>query len=384
MKKVLLLAPMSSVHERFNIANIDALRVLRTEIHLAANFNLSDNDRAYREKCENEGIHTHQIDFKRSSLFKNLKTIPELIRLIKKEEFDIVHAHTETGGILTFIVSFFASSDYLYTPHGMSFYKGSSLKSQLIYSPIEWAICKRMKRVLAMNGEEYETLKKWNKNTAAHIHGVGLDIEKIKEISVNKKEKRAEFGICEDKTLILSVGELNENKNHRVVIEALGRLQNSNVHYMICGEGEKREALKRQAEERGVPLTLTGYRYDAKEIMKAADIFVFPSYHEGLPVSVMEAMTVGLPIICSDIRGNVDLIDNGKSGILCNPDSTEDFKEALISLMEGIELREAYGRAAAEYVESFSLSAVTKELTEIYKQSIQTRTCLKRRNFGAL
>ena len=104
MKKALLLAPMGSVHRRFNKANIEALKDLSYEVHLLANF--SDGDGAesknsfFAKNCEENGIKIHSIPFSRHSLLKNIKYVKSIKKLFKEEEFDIIHAHTETGGLL--------------------------------------------------------------------------------------------------------------------------------------------------------------------------------------------------------------------------------------------------------------------------------------------
>ena len=77
---------------------------------------------------------------------------------------------------------------------------------------------------------------------------------------------------------------------------------------------------------------LLGFRSDIAEICKAADIFAFPSSREGLPVSLMEAMAAGLPVVCSNTRGNTDLIEDGKGGYLVEPDDVEGFAKALKKL----------------------------------------------------
>ena len=132
-----------------------------------------------------------------------------------------------------------------------------------------------------------------------------LDIEKLRNVSCNRASKRKELGLTENDFFILSVGALNQNKNHEVIIKAIALLKNSKIHYYIA-IGNKEEYLKKLANELNVHLI--GYREDIPELLMSADLFVFPSYREGLSVALMEAMAVGLPCVVSNIRGNVDLI----------------------------------------------------------------------------
>ena len=97
-----------------------------------------------------------------------------------------------------------------------------------------------------------------------------------------------------------------------MVIKALEGLKDDNIFYVICGKGKLNERYKQFAEKLGVAekVILAGYRDDISDIYKAADLFVFPSVREGLPVALMEAMASGIPVICSRIRGNTDLVED--------------------------------------------------------------------------
>ena len=95
--------------------------------------------------------------------------------------------------------------------------------------------------------------------------------------------------------MLLSVGELNNNKNHMTVVKAVAAMKNTQIKYVICGSGALKKQIEAQARSLGIEsqVMLAGYRNDTREIYKAAEIFVFPSLREGLPVSVMEAMASG-------------------------------------------------------------------------------------------
>lgn len=372
MSKALLLAPMSSVHERFNISNIRALKKLGCEIHLAANFEVDAHSSEYGKQIESQGIFIHHIPFERASLKKNFACIPDIQNLLKKEKFDMVHCHTETGGILTRLaMSEYKNSKYLYTPHGMSFYKGSSLKSQCIYRPIEKFICSKMDINFAMNSEEYDVLQKWNKQSACFVYGVGVDFEPILNADVDREKKCRELGIPADKKMLLSVGELNDNKNHRIIIKALSKInQSERPHLLICGVGELQKQLEDYAEELNVKnsVTFAGYRYDIPEIVNIADIFVFPSFHEGLSVALMQAMAAGLPVVCSDIRGNNDLIVQDKGGFLIKPNDEFGFYNSIINLLNNEKLRHNFGEYNKNKITDYGLDKVTEDLCQVYNR----------------
>ena len=115
-----------------------------------------------------------------------------------------------------------------------------------------------------------------------------------------------------DRIVLLSVGEVNKNKNHKVVIEALPELKD--CYYVLCGRGPLMEEHRKLAGSLGVSdrFIMTGYRTDVADFYSMADVFVFPSYREGLPVALMEAMAAGLPCVAARNRGTDDLLEGSK------------------------------------------------------------------------
>lgn len=168
--------------------------------------------------------------------------------------------------------------------------------------------------------------------------------------------------------MIISVGELNENKNNRIIISALEKLKNKNIHYILCGEGDKKGELSGMAKGAGISenIHFLGYRTDIKALYNASDCFVMPSYREGLSRSAMEAMASGLPCILSDIRGNRDLIENGSGGFLCKPDDVIGFSEAISKLFGNSSLCEKMKEYNLKKINDFDTSVVEKEIREIY------------------
>lgn len=374
--KALLLAAMGSVHRQHNKANIKALKEIGATIYLAANFGTDTprekNNTKFVAECKRDGINIIDIPFRRGGFITNIFQIPVLNKFLKREKFDIVHVHTETGGFmlrLSCLIQSKCNTKFVYTPHGMSFWKGSSLKSQLVYRPLERWICSAMDMNLGMNMEEVENLEQWNKRTAHYVHGVGLNVARMQNPVRSREQMREEFGLAESDKFIASIGELDDNKNHITVIKALATLGRKDFKYVVCGVGPNKDMLLAEAERMGLKdnVILAGYRSDIPDVLNAADIFVFPSFHEGMPVSALEAMACGLPIICSEIRGNVDIIREGDNGYLFQPSDVETLARKLEYLLDDAEKRKVMGLKNKENVKDFSLESVTEELKRIYK-----------------
>jgi len=164
---------------------------------------------------------------------------------------------------------------------------------------------------------------------------------------------------------------MTPNKNHITVLNALSLLKDkeefANIHYLICGRGIMKESLMDSAELLGIDdhVNFLGYRTDAPQLYRCSDMFAFVSHREGLSVALMEAMSCGLPIVCTRIRGNTDLIDDEVSGIFTenNPQAVAD---NILRLYRDARFREELGKNASEKVRIFDEENVLKQVKEIY------------------
>lgn len=317
------------------------------------------------------GCVVHSISFSRSPLSKsNLTAYKQLKTLVETGEYDIVHCHTPVAAMITRLACRGVrkkGTKVFYTAHGFHFYKGAPKLNWLIYYPIE-KICSYFTDVLiTINKEDYALAqKRFKAKKVEYVPGVGIDVNKFANPGVTKEQKREELGIPQDAKLLISVGELNKNKNHETVIRAIKDLD---VYYIIAGYGELQDYLQNLIDELNLSdrVKLLGYRTDIAELNAAADIFVFPSFREGLPVSLMEAMASGLPCIVTKIRGNVDLITDGEGGYLCNPSSPQEFAKAIENILNNGSLIETMQNTNIQKVKGFDVLNISKKMQEIYE-----------------
>lgn len=319
--------------------------------------------------CYHEwGCKVHQIDTSRSPLNKgNVKAIRQLNFLVEQEKYDIVHCHTPVAAMCTRLACRKARKEgtmVFYTAHGFHFYKGAPLKNWMLYYPVE-KICAHFTDVLiTINQEDYALAqKKMKAKRVEYVPGVGIDLTKFGQAAVDKSAKRKELGIPEDATLLLSVGELNENKNHETVIRAIKDVE---VYYVIAGRGGLQEHLQRVINELGMTekVKLLGFRADVAELYQAADVYVLPSVREGLNVSIMEAMASGLPVVCGRIRGNIDLIDED-GGSLFEPQNVNDCKKSLEDVLS--RERECLGKHNVKRVHAMSIKKINAQMKDLYQ-----------------
>ncbi len=327
MEKVLIATTVSGFVPQFEMNNVRILQDMGYEVHYASNFNNvsygTDNHR-----LEGTGIILHQIDFARSPFQwkENKKAYEQLKQLLQQYSFSLIHCHTPVGSVLTRL----AAKPYrtkgtkvIYTAHGFHFYKGAPLQYWLLFYPIERWLANVTDVLITMNEEDFLRAKKFckrKKTIVEHIFGVGIDIAywsgkniTKEERTLIRKQKREELYILEETKMLLSIGELIPRKNHAEVIRVLAKEKqngNHNFCYVICGQGVLKEELLYLTKQCDLSenVLFLGYREDIRELLYAADVFVFPSKQEGMPMALMEAIAAGVPAKASDIRGNRELL----------------------------------------------------------------------------
>lgn len=366
-KKVLFTATVVKTH--INVFHLPYLKWFKEkgyEVHVAAK-NDFINEQCIIPNCDKY----YDIKFARFPFSKaNINAYKELKKLIQENNYDIIHCHTPVAGVLTRLAARNSkNTTAIYTAHGFHFFKGALLVNWLIYYPVERFCAKYTDKLITINKEDYERAKRFklrNNGKVYYVPGVGINLEKIQNLKVDVKQKKKELGILENTSILLSVGELNKNKNHETVLQALSKLKDKNFIYLICGRGVLKEYLERKIQELHLEnkVKLLGYRSDVMEILKISDLFIFPSKREGLPVSVIEAMAAGLPVIASNVRGNRDLISKEN---LFEPDDADTLVKLIEKQFDDIANDK---RRKVEYgdLEQYSLQNVLKQMSKIYEE----------------
>lgn len=356
----------------FSIASLNAASNKSLDFSMAAHWNIT---RQEMDKLQDQhGVHLHHIDLVRSPLsLQNIAAYKQLVKLIRDENIDYIHCNTPVGGILGRLAGKKCKvKRVIYQAHGFHFYKGAPKLNWLLYYPVEKWLAHYTDALITINQEDYELAKKKfklrNGGKVYYVPGVGIDVAQFAPEGKAPIEKRIELGIPQDAFVLISVGELNKNKNNRVIISAMEKLGQVNIHYVLCGVGDQEESLRQQAHAAGLHnrVHFLGFRKDVKELYKMSDCFVMPSQREGLSRSIMEAMASGLPCIASRIRGNTDLLDGTDGGFLCNTMDVSAYAEKIKLLAGDAELRKRMGRNNLQTIEKFSTETVTDEIRRIY------------------
>lgn len=364
--KILYVTTISNTVNAFLIPHIKMLIDEGHQVDVAFNIEQEIKPEIYEMGCK-----IHQLPLQRSPLKKdNFRAYKILKKIIISEGYDLVHTHTPiASAIVRLVCRSLNNVRVFYTAHGFHFFKGAPIVNWFIYYPVEKWLARYTDTLITINKEDYSRAKrKFKAKRVEYVPGVGIDLKKFNTVKVDRDLKRSQLGLPKEAFVVLSVGELNKNKNHEVIIRAIAKIDNPDIHYIVCGEGPLKGYLIDLSEDLGIKnrVHLLGFRKDIAEICKVSDLFTFPSYREGLSVALMEAMANGLPVVCSDIRGNSDLIEDGKGGYLVEPSDVEGFAKYIKELIEDSRLKSELGGFNLEKIEHYSIENVLCEMEEIY------------------
>lgn len=318
-------------------------------------------------------VPVHQLHLKRSPLaVSNARGYRELKKLIDSGRYDLIWTNEPVMGVATRMAARKARKQgtrVMYMVHGFHFYKGAPLPNWLLFCPVERMMASKADCICTINREDYARARRMRTPRAAYIHGVGIDTDRLRP-GENPTDLRNELGLPKEAFLVLSVGELNANKNQQVIIRAIARMKDPAIHYVLCGKGDQRQNLEVLARELDIAdhIHFLGYRKDIADICRQSDVFALPSRREGLPFAAMEAMYCGLPLVNSGIRGLTDITEDGVSGYICDPDDTERYAGSIRKLKDAPEDRSRMGERNQKTVEAYTAARTKQEILQLIRE----------------
>lgn len=360
--KILYVATVSNTINAFLIPHIKFLIEKGHQVDIACSINQELKDELIRLN-----VKVFNIPFSRKPYnFINLKAYTSLKKVITENGYEIIHSHTPIASFICRLITRRSKSiKRIYTAHGFHFYKGAPIINWIIYYPIEKYLSKYTDVLITINKEDYERASKNMKaKKTVLINGVGIDFKKITQ-SLDIDQKKTELHILPNTFVILSVGELNKNKNHQLIIKALHKITNEDFIYLIVGEGPLKSKLKKLISKKNLQskVRLLGYRFDVNEIYKISDLFIMPSKREGLPVAVLEALSNSLKIIASNIRGNKDILEEYEQGILVDKLDIESFYNVLKSEINDLKSKKQI--IISNFLNKYELNQILSRLETI-------------------
>ena len=422
-RRALICCTLASQVKLFNADVIAILQEAGYAVEVACGFADDVLDAAQlavlRTRLQARGIACHDVRVPRDprDVGGMVRAYRRLCSLVPRG-YALVHCQSPIAGALcraAFRCERERGTTVVYAAHGFHFHRGASPLAWLAFYPVERLCARWTDALVTINGEDCARAQRLAGDKVRFMHGAGVDCERFsppadtEERAVRRRRARARFGLPEDAVVWASVGELNANKNHELVIRVLAKMASKAAkapmaahdaasagsgkaagvaavacgagaqsasgadpipYYVLVGAGALRPRLEARAAAWGVAdrVRFLGFQDDVRPMLEASDVFVLPSRREGLPVALMEAMAMGLPTVVSDVRGCRDLVRDGAGGFVARPRDRAAFAAALERLSRDAELRRTMGARNRGAVQAYSRAVVNEELRTLFAE----------------
>ncbi|MDG5471710.1 glycosyltransferase family 4 protein [Jeotgalibacillus sp. ET6] len=369
-KNILFVTTIVRTVEAFLIPHIQSFLDQGYEVGVAANIDGTSVDFLTRL-----GVKVHHVPFSRSLFhFGNVKSFFKMRRVCKG--YSVLHLHTP---IASFLSRMAASSKQktLYTAHGFHFNEQESWWKNSFFKGMEKVAATKTSELVVTNQDDLKEAQVLFPALSLHyVEGVGVNIEHFSPHRINLKNPRhvrKSLGLLPGTKVIVHIAELNENKRQIDVVEAASLLQKEMTNFVILliGKGHLQKEIQQEIWNRKLEkhIRCIGFVEDIPSVLNIAHIGLLVSLREGLPRSIMEMMSMEIPVIATNIRGNRDLVQNGKTGYLVDVKSPAQIAQKCRDLLENEEQAKQFGILGRKVIEEqYSLPIILKKMDSIYKK----------------
>ena len=328
-----------------------------------------------KEKLEEKGIRVIKLASSQRdiSISKDIKTFFDIWKMIRQERPDILHTNSsKIGGLGSLAGRLTQTPRIIFTAHGWAFNEERSLTAKFFILFLHWVTIILSHQTIAVSGKTKESIS-WMPFISQKIkiihNGIG-DFEKMEKVTAKEMLTKDHT----EKIIIYSISELHQNKGIDVGIKGISLLPEEikkKALYCVAGEGEEKENLEKLVKELNLEkqVKLLGFLNNAKNILSGADIFLFPSRTENLPLAVLEAGLSELPIIATSVGGVPEIIEDMKNGILVHPQNPKEIAEAIMYFLEHPEKQKEFGNEIKKTIVSFfSLEKMLNKTISLYNK----------------
>jgi glycosyltransferase involved in cell wall biosynthesis/GNAT superfamily N-acetyltransferase len=297
---------------------------------------------------------------------RDVRWVLRLVQLVRSADVDVVHVHSPLPGAVARLAAL--SIPRLRRPAIVT----TEHNAWSTFHPLtRWINRTTMHlddAVIAVSSETLESLSPRIRARALLVHH-GIDVRQVAAGRAQRAARRAELGVADDVVVIGTVANFRAQKDHPTLLAAMAEVVDLPVHLVVVGQGPLEVETRRMSHDLGLDerVTFTGFRSDATEVMAAFDVFVLSSSWEGLPVAVMEALALGLPVVSTSVGGVAELLTDGHDALLVPPGSPSQLAAALRRVVGDEALRARLATAAADRAAAVDVSRSIAEIEEVYR-----------------
>lgn len=304
-----------------------------------------------------------------------------LVRLMRRVRPHVVHTHTAKAGTLGRVAARLARVPIVvHTYHGHVFHGYFPPGRTRIFLAVERTLARWSDCLLAVSESVRRELLTLGVGSLARFRVVplGLDLDRYHGVDVARGILRAELGLPADAPVVTIVARLVPIKAHEVFLEAARRVRQAlpASRFLVVGDGERRAALEALAAELGLgeSVLFLGWRRDLERVYADATVVALTSRNEGSPVSLIEAMAAGRPVVATRVGGVPDLVEDGLTGCLVPPDDAGALATALLALLRDPERRRTLGQAARGRVcRAFTADRLVANVDALYGELLRAK-----------
>ncbi len=309
----------------------------------------------------------------------------ELVRLMQRQRYTIVHTHNSKAGFVGRLAARLVRVPVvIHTVHGFPFHPYERWWKRGLYRCLERLAAAWSDQLILIS----QPLIDWAlqehiapKEKMVKIYS-GIDVSAFRQ-PVDGNQVRASWGLHDHEFVVGEVAKLWPGKGHDILLRAAARLKNQipSLRLLIVGEGDLRPSLVQLAQTLGIQdrVVFTGFQSDVPALVHAFDVAVLPTLFEGMGRAVIEAQAAGKAVIASRVGGIPDLITDGQTGLLVEPEDVEQLAEAMVRLYEQPALRDRLGQAARRAVDGrFAVQTMVEQIVTLYDRLVERKLGLAR------
>jgi len=327
----------------------------------------------FLQKFRNLGYKVFPIRLDRISL----TSFRKFLKVASRERVDLINSHGKGAGLYARKVGFILDVPVVQTFHGL-WYEYPNRIAKFLYINLEKLLSLFTKLIINVSATQQREglamglFQRFKSRVVVN----GVDTAVIDRVKAPKTVFRTNLGLDQGDFVVTMAARFVPQKGHERLVRMLPDILEKvpNLKIVFAGDGELRRPIERLSKKLGVSsaVRFLGQRPDVFKILKISDASILPSYREGLPLTVLEAMACRLPVVGSDVVGIRDLVKNGETGYLMDFDDRAEVVKALRQLGKSKELRQRMGERGRQFVEEkFPMEKFVKNTLAVYQESLE-------------
>lgn len=332
-------------------------------------------DDSFLAEVTDLGVPFHMVDLRREiHPWVDLQSIMALYRLMRSNDYDVIHLHSSKAGFVGRLAAKLNGIPTVYTPNGFYFLQADQANwKNSFFLGLERIAGFATDCLIAVSQSEYEAALKAKLVSSSKLRVIpnAICYEDFQPDPAPAYQMRVKLGLSPQQFVVGVISRYIPQKDPYTIIEVAAKVfeHQPNVVFVWCGEGEMRSAVEQRTRDLGIhdKFLFLGFRKDVLSIMQAFDLFLLASIFEGLPYTLLETMSMGIPIVATEVVGTKDVVTHGETGLLVPPKRADLLASAVLDLISDPDQRKRLGDSARTMIHSkFNVETMVRNIESVY------------------